>query len=59
MQFGYAKDMAEGVAGEGVRDAVITVPNWFGMGERTAVLDAAELAGLRCIGLVNDGTACE
>lgn len=57
MQFGYAKEMAEGVAGEQVREAVVTVPGWFGQSERAAVLDALELAGLRSIGLVNDGTA--
>lgn len=59
MQFGYAKEMAEEVAKEGVRDVVVTVPGWFGISERQAVLDAVELAGLRSIGLVNDGTACE
>ncbi|KAL8277095.1 hypothetical protein RQP46_010523 [Phenoliferia psychrophenolica] len=57
MQFGYAKEMAEETAGEGVRDAVVTVPSWFGHSERQAVLDALDLAGLRSIGLVNDGTA--
>lgn len=58
MQFGYAKEMAEEVAGETVREVVVTVPGWFGQSERQAVLDAVELAGLRSIGLVNDGTAC-
>lgn len=57
MQFTYAKEMAEEVGGEVVRDTVVTVPAWFGFGERAAVLDALELAGLRSIGLVNDGTA--
>lgn len=49
--------MAEEVAGEKVWETVISVPAWFGVGERMAVLDAVELAGLRSIGLVNDGTA--
>lgn len=57
MQLAYAKETAEGVAGEQVREALVTVPSWFGQSERVAVLDAVELAGLRCIGLVNDGTA--
>lgn len=57
MQFGYAKEMAEDTAGESVRDAVVTVPSWFGQTERQAVLDALDLAGLKSIGLVNDGTA--
>ncbi|KAI5474325.1 protein of heat shock protein Hsp70 family [Pseudohyphozyma bogoriensis] len=56
-QLVYAKEMAEEAAGESVRDTVITVPAWFGQSERQAVLDAIELAGLRSIGLVNDGTA--
>ncbi|KAM0747743.1 actin-like ATPase domain-containing protein [Meredithblackwellia eburnea MCA 4105] len=57
MQFSYAKEMAEDVAGEAVREAVVTVPNWFGQSERQAVLDSLDLAGLRALGLVNDGTA--
>ncbi len=57
MQLGYAKEMAEQAAGEPVREVVITVPSWFGQSERKAMLDAVELAGLRSIGLVNDGTA--
>ena len=57
MQFAYAKEMAEELAGEIVRDCVLTVPAWFGHGERMAVLDGLELAGLRSIALVNDGTA--
>lgn len=57
MQFGYAKEMAEETAGEVVRDAVVTVPGWFGQAERHAVVDAMDLVGLRCVGLVNDGTA--
>lgn len=57
MQLGYAKEMAEELAGEGVREVTITVPGWFGQSERKAMLDAADLAGLRTIGLVNDGTA--
>ena len=59
MQFAYAKEMAELTAGEIVREAVVTVPAWFGQSERAAVLDAIELAGLKSIGLVNDGTAGE
>ena len=59
MQFAYAKEMAELTAREIVREAVVTVPAWFGQSERAAVLDAIELAGLKSIGLVNDGTAGE
>lgn len=60
MQLTYAKEMAdEAAGGDKVRDVVMTVPGWFGQSERAAVLDAIELAGLRSIGLVNDGTAGE
>jgi hypoxia up-regulated 1 len=59
MQLSYAKELADEVAGESVRDTVVTVPGWWGQSERQAMLDALELAGLRCIGLVNDGTAGE
>ncbi|GAA5901408.1 hypothetical protein JCM5296_003002 [Sporobolomyces johnsonii] len=57
VQLVYAKELAEEQAKESVRDTVITVPGWFGEPERKAVLDAAEVAGLRIVGLVNDGTA--
>lgn len=59
MQLAYAKEMADEAAGESVRDVVVTVPGWFAQSERQAVLDAVELAGLRSIGLVNDGAAGE
>ena len=36
------------------RDCVITVPTWFSQNERQAVLDAAELADLSVLDLVND-----
>ncbi|BGP19879.1 hypothetical protein JCM10213_008647 [Rhodosporidiobolus nylandii] len=56
-QFVYAKELAEEQAKEAVRDTVITVPGWFGETERRAMVDAAEIAGLRVVGLVNDGAA--
>ncbi|GAA5979281.1 hypothetical protein JCM11641_001981 [Rhodosporidiobolus odoratus] len=56
-QFTFAKELAEEQAKEAVRDTVVTVPGWFGEGERKAVVDAAEIAGLRVVGLVNDGAA--
>ncbi|CAM0141148.1 adenyl-nucleotide exchange factor sse1 [Umbelopsis sp. WA50703] len=40
-----------------VSDCVITVPGWFTDVQRRAVLDAAEIAGLNCLRLVNDLTA--
>lgn len=59
MQLAYIKEVADETAGESVRDVVVTVPGWFSQSERQAMLDATELAGLRCIGLVNDGAAGE
>jgi molecular chaperone DnaK (HSP70) len=36
---------------------VITVPSYYSNVERQAVLDAAEIAGLKCIRLINESTA--
>jgi hypoxia up-regulated 1 len=57
MQFSYIKKLAEGVAGEKVTDVVITVPPYFSQFQRDAVVDAVEVAGLRTLTLINDGTA--
>ncbi|GAA6007387.1 hypothetical protein JCM11491_004144, partial [Sporobolomyces phaffii] len=57
MQFGFAKELAESEAGEAVRETVVTVPAWYSDPERRAILDAADVAGLRVVGLVHDGTA--
>ena len=57
MQLSYIKQLAESVAGEKVRDVVITVPPFYSQYERDAVADAIEIAGLRTLALVNDGTA--
>lgn len=58
-QLTLAKEMAEEQAKEPVRDVVITVPAWWAEVERKAMLDAAEIAGLRPVGLINDGAAGE
>jgi hypoxia up-regulated 1 len=57
MQFAYVKDLAENLAGEKVYDVVVTVPPFYTQFERDAVVDAIEIAGLRTLALVNDGTA--
>ncbi|KZT50948.1 actin-like ATPase domain-containing protein [Calocera cornea HHB12733] len=57
MQFGYVKELAEGLGGEPVKDAVVTVPAYFSQFQRQAVLDSLEIAGLRPLALINDGTA--
>ncbi|KZT03291.1 actin-like ATPase domain-containing protein [Laetiporus sulphureus 93-53] len=57
MQFAYVRQLAEDVAGERVLDVVVTVPPYYTQHEREAVMDAIEIAGMRTLALVNDGTA--
>ncbi|KAI8813136.1 Hsp70 protein-domain-containing protein [Cladochytrium replicatum] len=57
MQLAHAKEQAEIFGNEPVSGAVITVPPYFNQFERRALLDAAELAGIRVITLMNDETA--
>ncbi|KAF9562890.1 actin-like ATPase domain-containing protein [Agrocybe pediades] len=57
MQFAYIKHLAELVANEKVVDVIVTVPPYYSQFERDAVADAIEVAGLRTLALINDGTA--
>lgn len=57
MQLSYVKQLAEDFSGEQVQSVVVTVPPYYTMFERDAIADAIELAGLRLLALVNDGTA--
>ncbi|KAJ3028371.1 UNVERIFIED_CONTAM: Hypoxia up-regulated protein 1 [Siphonaria sp. JEL0065] len=57
MQFAHAKRQAEISGGEGVSGAVVTVPPYLSHFERQAIVDAAEIAGVRLLQLMNDGTA--
>ncbi|KAI8915453.1 Hsp70 protein-domain-containing protein [Powellomyces hirtus] len=57
MQLAYAKKQAEVAGQEFVAGAVLTVPPYWGQFERQALLDAAELASLRVLSLINDETA--
>ena len=43
--------------GAKIRDCVLTVPVYFTQAERVALMDAAELAGLKVLSLVEDNTA--
>jgi len=58
--FFFCKEMAE-ASGEGdvikVRDVVITVPSDASLRQRQAIAAAAEVAGLRVLTLVNEGSA--
>jgi hypoxia up-regulated 1 len=58
MLFTYAKDITV-TYGEGVkvRDCVVTVPSFYVQRERQAVLDAASMAGLKVLSLIDENTA--
>ncbi|XP_039293804.1 hypoxia up-regulated protein 1 isoform X4 [Nilaparvata lugens] len=52
-----AREFAQNSAIEKINDAVIIVPGYFNQAERRAVLQAAELSGLKVLQLMNDYTA--
>jgi len=47
----------EAALGEKIEGAVITVPAYFGDAERTATENAAKIAGIKVLGLINEPTA--
>ncbi|ROJ62465.1 Heat shock 70 kDa protein 4 [Anabarilius grahami] len=51
------KETAEAALKKPVADCVISVPSFFTDGERRSVIDAAQIAGLNCLRLMNDTTA--
>jgi len=51
------KSTAEQALGHAVHEAVVTVPAWFDDAQRQATKDAAELAGLDCLRILNEPTA--
>lgn len=53
----YAKQIAEAHAGSVIKDCVITVPPFWRHEERTAMLAAAQIAGLNVLSLMHDSTA--
>ena len=53
----HMKKIAEDALGDTVDRAVITVPAWFNDQQRQATRDAAELAGLECLRVLNEPTA--
>ncbi|ORY86091.1 Hsp70 protein-domain-containing protein [Protomyces lactucae-debilis] len=57
MQLKNIRKNAELMASEKVKDAVLTVPPHFTQDQRLALIEAAQLAGLRPLELVTDGTA--
>ena len=45
------------LGGPSIKDVAITVPSSFHIGQRIAICDAAQVAGLSCLGVVNTNTA--
>ena len=54
---GHIKAYAEAYLGQEVRDAVVTVPAHFGEAQRQATKDAAVIAGLNVVRVINEPTA--
>jgi heat shock protein 1/8 len=57
MILGRLKEDAESYLGESVKDAVITVPAYFNDAQRQATKDAALIAGLNPLRIINEPTA--
>ena len=51
------KETAEAYLGKKVTDAVVTVPAYFNDSQRQATKDAATIAGLKCLRIINEPTA--
>ncbi|CAG8441568.1 2745_t:CDS:2 [Diversispora eburnea] len=57
MYFTKLKDITSAELKIPVSDVVISVPGWFTDVQRHCILNAAEIAGLNCLRLMNDTTA--
>ena len=57
MFLGHLRDTAARELHSAVNDMVVAVPGWYTDAQRRAVLDAAEIAGLNPLRLINDTTA--
>ncbi|KAI8050255.1 heat shock protein 70 family [Syncephalis plumigaleata] len=57
MYFARLRETAVAELKAPVSDVVISVPGWFTDSQRRAILDAANIAGLNCLRLMNDTTA--
>ncbi|KAJ8267113.1 hypothetical protein GJAV_G00138600 [Gymnothorax javanicus] len=57
MVLNYSRGLAQDFAEQSIKDAVITVPAFYNQAERRAVLQAAQMAGLKVLQLINDNTA--
>ncbi|XP_019941425.1 hypoxia up-regulated protein 1 [Paralichthys olivaceus] len=57
MVLNYSRGLSQDFAEQPIKDAVITVPAFFNQAERRAVLQAAQMGGLKVLQLINDNTA--
>ena len=57
MVLSHMKAAAEAYLGYEIKDAVVTVPAYFGDGQRQATKDAAAIAGLNVLRIINEPTA--
>lgn len=57
MVFSHARQITDAFAEAAVKDWVITVPSYFSQAQRQAMLDAAEISGVRVLSLINENTA--
>ncbi|CAG8466347.1 15893_t:CDS:2, partial [Dentiscutata erythropus] len=57
MYFTKLKDITSAELKIPISDVVISVPGWFTDSQRHRILDAAEVAGLNCLRLINDTSA--
>lgn len=57
MMLEKARDLAQKHSGQVINEAVLSVPGFFGQAERYAILNAAQLAGLKVLQLINSYTA--
>lgn len=57
MVLGKMKEIAENYLGHEVKDAVVTVPAYFGDSQRQATKDAGVIAGLNIMRIINEPTA--
>ena len=57
MVIGKMKETAEAYLGHDVKDIVITVPAYFNDSQRQATKDAAAIAGMNCLRIINEPTA--
>ena len=57
MVLSHAKDITAAYGAPNARDCVLTVPSFYTQHERRALLDAAELADLNVLGLIDENAA--